>query len=141
MDDEHAWSRLRDKGLRITPLKREIVGLFLSGACGLSAGEVLRQLSGTPHISSVHRCLRSLEQAGFLRPDRSEEGLLRYRCSSSFYPDHGHFRCRECGRRLPVEYSLPESFVRDMERSGGFKVAGSDLFLEGKCGRCTSSGE
>ena len=141
MEPDGIWERLREKGLRITPLKRQVVNLFLDGACGLSAGEVLRELSGRPHISSVHRCLGSLEKAGFLRPDRSEEGLLRYRCSRSFYPDHGHFRCRECGRRFPVQYSLPQSFIRGIERSGNFVIAGWDLFLEGKCGGCSSKGD
>ncbi len=140
MDLEHTWRRLREKGLRMTPLKKEVVGLFLAGACGLSAREVLRELSGSPHISSVHRCLTSLEGAGFLRPDRSEEGVLRYRCSRHFYPDHGHFRCEDCGKRFPVRYRLPEDFLREVERSGGFVIAGSDLFLEGKCGRCSSKG-
>ena len=38
MEPDGIWERLRAKGLRITPLKRQVVNLFLDGACGLSAG-------------------------------------------------------------------------------------------------------
>ncbi len=138
MDRCGVWDRLRKKGLRMTPLKKQVVGLFLDGGCGLSARDVLERLAGGTHISSVHRCLVSLGRAGFLRPDRTGDGVVRWRCSRSFYPDHGHFKCGRCGRRLPVEYRLPEDFLRKVETSGNFRVAGSDLYLEGVCRRCDS---
>ncbi len=136
MDSAKIWSMLRGKGLRMTPLKKKIVELFLGGACGLSAADVKNSIGENPHISSVHRCLSSLEKAGFLRLDRNDDGVLRYRCSRTFYPDHGHFRCMDCGKRFPVRYTLPEDFVKKLEASGDFMVEGSDLLLEGKCCKC-----
>lgn len=138
MDRCIVWNRLRKKGLRMTLLKKQVVDLFLNGGCGLSARDVLEMLAGGTHISSVHRCLISLERAGFLRPDRTGDAVVRWRCSRSFYPDHGHFKCEMCGRRFPVEYRLPEDFLRRIEISGDFRVAGSDLYLEGVCGKCDS---
>jgi Fur family zinc uptake transcriptional regulator/Fur family ferric uptake transcriptional regulator len=129
--------KLRERGLRITPLKKQIVELFIDGACGLSARDVHDRLPSDPHISTVHRCLGSLEKAGFLRPDRNSEGLLRYRCSRAFYPDHGHFRCDECGRRFPVSCSLPDEFIKMIERAGNFEILSSDFFLEGTCRKCS----
>lgn len=139
MESNRAWKRLRDRGLRMTPLKKEVVGLFLGGACGLSAREIMGRLRTEVHISSVHRCLASLERAGFLRPDRNDDGVHRYRCSRQFYPDHGHFRCAGCGRRFPVHYRLPEAFLSEIESSGGFRIYGSDLMFEGKCDECSGS--
>lgn len=138
MDRSGVWNRLRNRGLRMTRLKKQVVGLFLNGGCGLSARDVLERLVCDTHISSVHRCLASLEKAGFLRPDRTGDGVVRWRCSRSFYPDHGHFTCGRCGRRFPVEYGLPEDFLRKVETAGNFRVAGSDLYLEGVCGECDS---
>lgn len=138
MDDSSVWHRLREKGLRMTSVKKEIVHLFISGACGLSAMDVLESLESAPHISTVHRCLNSLEDAGFLRLDRNDQGILRYRCSRSFYPDHGHFRCKECGRRFPVKFSLPKEFLDRVEQEGEFRISSCDFELEGRCGRCSA---
>ena len=131
------WQKLREKGMRITPLKKQVIDLFISGACGLSARDVHDRLSTETHISTVHRCLSSLERAGFLRPDRNSEGILRYRCSRSFYPDHGHFKCAQCGRIFPVSRTLPEEFIRMVEKAGNFKIDSSDFFLEGTCRKCS----
>ncbi len=136
MSTSGIWDKLRDSGLRITPLKKQVVEIFISGGCGLSARDVRDRLSCDPHISTVHRCLGSLEQIGFLRPDRNFEGVLRYRCSRSFYPDHGHFKCEKCGRRFPVSCKLPDEFIRMVEDTCSFQIENSDFFLEGKCSKC-----
>jgi Fe2+ or Zn2+ uptake regulation protein len=138
MNRERVWERLRGKGLRMTSIKKEVVQIFLDGGCGLSASDVLRRLSGNPHVSTVYRCLSALVEAGFLRPDRNDQGVLRYRCSSSFYPDHGHFKCQVCGRRQPVNYRLPDEFLRSIEKDFHLTIAGTDLFFEGKCSKCSN---
>ena len=136
MSTSRIWDKLRESGLRITPLKKQVVELFMGGACGLSAKDVRDRLTCNPHISTVHRCLGSLEQIGFLRPDRNFEGVLRYRCARSFYPDHGHFKCEKCGRRFPVSCKLPDEFIKMVENTCSFQVLNSDFFLEGKCSKC-----
>ena len=130
--------KLRDSGLRITPLKKQVVKLFMGGACGLSARDVHDRLPGNPHISTVHRCLGSLKRIGFLRPDRSFEGILRYRCSRSFYPDHGHFKCEMCGEIFPVSCKLPDEFIKMVENTCSFQIVNSDFFLDGKCSKCAA---
>lgn len=130
------FNKLREKGLRITPLKKQVVELFIDGACGLSAKDVRNRLPSDPHTSTVHRCLGSLEKAGFLRLDRNSEGILRYRCSRAFYPDHGHFRCDECGRIFPISCTLPDEFIKMVEKTCDFKIVNSDFFLEGRCEKC-----
>lgn len=130
---------LRESGLRITPLKKQVVEIFINGGCGLSARDIHERLTCNPHISTVHRCLTSLEQIGFLRPDRNFEGILRYRCSRSFYPDHGHFKCEKCGRRFPVSCRLPDEFIKMVEEMCNYQIASSDFFLEGKCSQCAAA--
>ena len=137
MNEAGIWNKLRDSGLRITPLKKQVVDIFIKGGCGLSARDVRDRLSCNPHISTVHRCLRCLEQIGFLRPDRNFDGVLRYRCARSFYPDHGHFKCEKCGRRFPVSCKLPDEFIELVENTCSFKITNSDFFLEGKCSKCS----
>ena len=136
MNTARIWNKLRSSGLRITPLKKQLVEIFINGGCGLSAKDVQDRLSCNPHISTVHRCLGSLERIGFLRPDRNFEGILRYRCARSFYPDHGHFKCEKCGRRFPVSCKLPDEFIKMVEEMCSYQIVTSDFFLEGKCSRC-----
>jgi Fe2+ or Zn2+ uptake regulation protein len=141
MDRTALFGELRSRGLRMTGLRREIVGLFLDGGCGLSAREVMEIVNGHPHISTVHRCLASLENAGFLRRDRSSDGMLRYRPARSFYPDHGHFRCRCCGTVTPLQVSLPDALLSELERRNHIHIGAADIFIEGTCGGCSSTPE
>ena len=140
MNRNEIFRELRARGLRMTGLRMEIVEIFVSGGCGLSAREVRDAVSGEPHISTVHRCLTSLENAGFLRRDRSFDGILRYRPSRAFYPDHGHFRCRNCGRVIPVNVSLPEEVLGELERKNHIRIGGADIFIEGTCNGCSIRG-
>lgn len=137
MKYEDIWQELRNSGLRITSLKKQIIRLFMEGGCGLSARDVLARICSSPHISTVHRCLFALEKSGFLRPERNSCGVLRYRCSTRFYPDHGHFSCSKCGRRIPLQVHLPDDFLRRMEQIGDFEIGSTDFFLEGICRQCS----
>jgi Fe2+ or Zn2+ uptake regulation protein len=139
MDRTELFSELRSRGLRMTGLRMEIIDLFLDGGCGLSAREVIETVTGLPHISTVHRCLTSLEDAGFLRRDRSSDGILRYRPSRSFYPDHGHFRCRCCGIVRPLEVTLPENLLAELEKINHISIGAADIFIEGTCVGCSSN--
>ncbi len=137
MNEREAFDYLRRSGLRMTPLKRQVVSLFLSGGCGLSAGEVHSRFEGIYHQSSVFRCLKSLEEAGFLRPGLGCRGVVQYRCHRRFFPDHGHFHCNECGETIPVESDLAGELARGVEKVFGVKVNSIDFTLEGKCENCS----
>ncbi len=138
MGDRPAEEAVREAGLRMTPLKRGVIGLFRRGGCGLCATDVHRMLGGGWHISSVHRCLVSLEGAGVLRTDRSTDGVVRYRSAPELYPDHGHLSCTVCGGRFPVRFDPPQAFIREMERSHGMRVMRMDIHLEGCCSGCAA---
>lgn len=131
-----ALDRLRLKGLRITRNKRQIIALFLSGACGLSIRDIMDTFDEKPALSTVYRCLQRLETAGFLYPDRTTDGLLRYRCSNEYYPEHGHLRCRSCGSNTPFDFELPVGFSMRIEQDNEFDIISSDLIFEGICSSC-----
>jgi Fur family ferric uptake transcriptional regulator len=128
---------LRSRGLRITRLKEQIVQIFLDGGCGLSVTDVTGILRTEACVSSVYRCLAGLAEAGFLRHSLNSDGVVQYRCTSSFFPDHGHFHCEKCGGIIPVSSSLPDEFIKSIERSYGLTIENADLHLEGRCSRCS----
>lgn len=136
MKREDAFDFLRQSGLRMTKLKMEIVDLFLGGGCGLSVKDVIERLPSEPDVSTVYRALSSLTAKGFLRHSVSQDGVVQYRGTSAFYPDHGHFCCTDCGRTIPVERKLPDDFLHQLEKEYGVRVKSADFLLEGKCSKC-----
>jgi Fe2+ or Zn2+ uptake regulation protein len=138
MNREGVYRFLRSRGLRITPLKRRIVESFLEGGCCLSAGEVWASSGSPASFSSVYRCLTGLCEAGFLRPVNGPSGVVLYRRTRDFAPDHGHFRCRVCGLLAPVEEILPCVFIDAIEEKYGLSVQNWDFFLEGRCSLCSN---
>lgn len=139
MRSTEVYSWLRQTGLRITPLKRMVVDIFLSGGCGLSAGEVFKKVSEFCDQSSVYRCLRSLTDAGFLRHSMGMRGVVLYRCERRFFPDHGHFHCHRCGETIPVESILADGFLKGLEQTCGITVDRFDFMAEGMCKKCSES--
>jgi len=135
---EDVFDYLRGCGLRMTVLKRRIVQLFLDGGCGLSVSDITGSLTPRPSVSTVYRCLKSLTEAGFLRHNISCEGVVQYRCTGSFFPEHGHFHCEKCGGVIPVSSLVPEEFLKSIETTYGLKIQNADLHLEGRCSRCTN---
>ncbi|OPX29410.1 MAG: hypothetical protein B1H09_06430 [Gemmatimonadaceae bacterium 4484_173] len=120
----------------MTGLKREIVDLFLGGACGLSVKGVMANLLSTPAVSTVYRALNSLNKNGFLRYSVGPEGVVQYRCTSKYFPEHGHFCCTKCGGTIPVTRKLPRAFLDLLEQEYGVRVNSADFLLEGKCDKC-----
>lgn len=136
MKKDEAFEFLRKSGLRVTALKSELVELFLGGGCGLSVKDLMLRLNTKPDVSTVYRALNSLTEKGFLRHSLSPDGVVQYRCTSTFYPDHGHFCCVKCGERIPVKRKLPADFLLLLELEYGVEVESVDFLIEGKCMKC-----
>jgi Fe2+ or Zn2+ uptake regulation protein len=136
MTNTEAYKLLRESGLRMTGLKKEIVDLFLGGACGLSVKAVMDGLHSSPAVSTVYRALNSLNRNGFLRYSAGPEGVVQYRCTKEYFPEHGHFCCTGCGGTIPVKRKLPEVFLDLLKEEYGVRVNSADFLLEGKCYKC-----
>lgn len=137
MKRKDAHDFLRNAGLRLTPLKRQVVDLFLAGGCGLSAGDVHAGLHGSCDKSSVYRCLKGLLDVGFLRYGIGGRGVVQYRCEKGFFPDHGHFHCRYCGEIIPVENRFAGDLIAELESRYNLEINSMDFMLEGRCGNCS----
>jgi Fur family ferric uptake transcriptional regulator len=138
VEKQEVYEYLRRAGLRMTSLKKAVVDLFLGGSCGISARDVLSSLGSIHDLSTVYRCLQTLAEKGFLRYSIGPEGVMQYRCTSLFYPDHGHFSCVCCGGTIHVNRILPEKFLKLVEEEYSVKIDSADYLLEGKCRECRS---
>ncbi|MCW2995963.1 MAG: transcriptional repressor [Conexibacter sp.] len=124
---------LRDRGLRVTPQRRAILGAFTGAATEhLSADEVHARASAVvPEISrgTVYAALAELAELGLLAAVGSPEPV-RYETNAT---EHQHFRCRICLRLYDVE--LP-AVRTDRLATLGFQVERTTVSVEGVCADC-----
>ena len=137
---EQVIRTLRGAGLRMTPLKLEVVEAFMDGMCCVSVSELRASLRTSASISSLYRCLRSLERAGFICRSGSDDGLYRYRRTDDFAPHHDHFRCSFCGRSIKVRDPGTTELMTDLEKRFGFRITGFEIEMGGTCPDCLENG-
>lgn len=126
---------LRSRGMRATPLRKCLLGLFLANKGPYSAAEAHREL-GACSLSTVYRALESLAREGLLVASRGSGGVAVY-CFQPFRPlNHNHFECRKCGRLLHFECSPIGGLVDEICRVTGFDVQDAELRLTGECSAC-----
>jgi Fur family transcriptional regulator, stress-responsive regulator len=125
---------LREQGLRVTPQRRAIWGVFATAeGAHLSADEVFqRARRELPELSraTVYNALGELVSAGLLG---LVEGPGPQLYDANIEPHH-HFRCLRCRRLYDVEPAGVES-LRLAKR--GFRVERAQVLLEGTCPSCS----
>jgi Fur family peroxide stress response transcriptional regulator len=128
---------LRARGLRATPHRRAIYGVFAAAAAAdasnahLSGEEVFQQARlHLPELSraTVSDALGELVEAGLLG---LVEGPGPRRFDANINPHH-HFRCRRCHELHDVELEHVDVTLKQ----GDFHVEGTHVLLEGLCPTC-----
>lgn len=154
-DDRRAEGerRLREKGLRVTGSRVEVLALFLRSSRPLSLFDLREALGkgGAGHEeSTLFRCLESFAKKGILEevslPDPLSPGHAHakrsfYTLAAAQVPErHDHIVCRDCRSLGHFHLDLPEALLRQVEERSGFRVLGHALQLSGLCPACRSSG-
>jgi Fur family ferric uptake transcriptional regulator len=121
---------LRTRGLRVTPQRRAILGVFSHHAAEhLSADEIhARAAAVVPELGrgTVYATLAELTELGLLAALGSPEPV-RYETNTG---PHQHFRCRLCLRLFDVELADPAVAAE------GFVVERITITAEGVCAEC-----
>jgi len=100
---EEVWSRLRDAGLRITPLRRRLVSLFASSRRWFTPEELIHAAEEAglrPGRATIYRLIDALMEAGLCKSFPQEDRLSRYIFCSPNH--HHHLICLDCGRVVDV---------------------------------------
>ncbi len=133
---ERYISKLRKKGLKVTPRRMAIVEIFLTNTSHLTPEEVWSQLSkefdkcGLP---SVYRNLETLEQCGILTKIQQFDRKMHYAlCRTEHDHHHHHITCVECGRVDDIE----DCTFSDRKTIKGFKIVNHFLQVNGICEEC-----
>jgi Fe2+ or Zn2+ uptake regulation protein/O6-methylguanine-DNA--protein-cysteine methyltransferase len=133
--ESDAGELLRARGMRSTPQRRAMLGVFEGGrAEHLSAEEVfVRAARSLPDLSrgTVYATLAEFTEAGLLAAFGTPEPV-RYETNTEH---HAHFRCRLCLRifDVAIEGRPPEPI-----RPRGFRVERIDIRADGVCDECST---
>jgi Fe2+ or Zn2+ uptake regulation protein len=137
---------LRQKGLKVTPLRKAILDAFQSKHSALTADELLtsvRRHVPRAGLQSIYRNLSDFQEAGI-----AEEVLMGKRGSAFALCHHSlghhhHLICRSCGRSEEINPCAIDSSIRAMNRSFRrigkrihFRIERHILQLEGICDAC-----
>ncbi|HEX2943662.1 MAG TPA: transcriptional repressor [Rhodopila sp.] len=129
------------RGVRLTELRRQVLGLILDRDAPTGAYDLLEQLRSTRHGAAPPTVYRALE---FLL----EQGLIhKLERLSAFVgciaeEDHDHAAqfliCRSCGRVTEIEDHELAHALQDAAKRLGFTVGKATIEAEGQCAACAA---
>ncbi len=139
MDTEGtAQDLLHAHGLKKTPIRLEMLDLFLKHDFALSASDLIGRMKTGIDRVTVYRALASFEEQGILHKASEDRQGVKYAICSHRHADksgthrHAHFVCVECHQT----YCLEDVAVPEVEVSSEFSVASVDYTLSGICKHC-----
>ncbi len=130
----------RERGARLTPLRRRVFELVLDAGQPVTAYELLGQLAvdgGNPAPPTIYRALEFLQAHGLVHRLASQSRWVV--CD---HPDESHgglfLVCSDCGRAVEWSDAHLAQAVNACAREAGFRV-GSEVMpeVEGTCADCS----
>ncbi len=131
---------LRTHGLRKTPIRTEMLTLFMKHHAALSASDIIAKIKSRHDRVTVYRALSSFEEHGILHRASEDERGVKYALCGQHCPDeshadqHAHFICQECHQT----YCLEEVKVPEVAVSDEFSVNRTNYTLSGTCKTCNA---
>ena len=135
---------LREKSMRVTPLRREVLELLLEKREPLSHTEIFERLAAAgrvPDRVTLYRMLSAFSDAQLVHQIQGTDGTVRFCLHEPFHAgcpgNHPHFLCRTCGRMS----CLSEQPLPRVEVPEGTLIEGKQLLLFGVCAECRAREE
>ncbi|MDR1874116.1 MAG: transcriptional repressor [Synergistaceae bacterium] len=132
---------LRERGMRATLLRREVLKLLLSREKEpLSHTEIFELLTARPGYApdrvTLYRILAAFSDAKIVHQVQGTDGTVRFCLHEPFQPgcpgNHPHFLCRLCGRMI----CLADQMLPHVDVPEGTTVEGKQMLLFGVCPAC-----
>lgn len=143
MDNEKAIGELLHyHGLKKTPIRTEMLSLFMSHDVALSASDIVSLIKANHDKVTIYRALYSFEEHGILHKASEDVQGIKYALCSRECPDtahteqHAHFNCEECNHT----YCLEDVFVPKIQLSNEFSVNSAHYVFNGICKSCRAAG-
>ena len=128
-----------DRSARLTPLRRQVLGMILDAPQPTGAYDLLDRLRATREGAApptVYRALEFLVENGLVH--KLERLSAFVGCIA--HDDHAHAAqfliCRACGRVAEIEDHELAHALEDAARRLGFTVGKATIEAEGQCAAC-----
>lgn len=129
------------RGLQMTALRREIVGIFAGADQPLGAYAIIQKLSEAQNRivapPTVYRTLDFLVDNGFVVKIESRQA---YVACDHLGHDHDHhgivFSCTKCGRTVEVDSGAIDREIAAVAERLGFAIERKVLEVDGLCAEC-----
>jgi Fur family zinc uptake transcriptional regulator len=130
------------RGVRLTDLRRQVLGLILDRDAPTGAYHLLDQLRSTRHGAApptVYRALEFLQEQGLVHKLESRAAFVG--CIAEEAHDHAaqFLICRTCGKVTELEDHELAHALEDAAKRMGFKVGKATIEAEGQCASCTTA--
>lgn len=135
---DRASALCRQRGVRLTPLRRRVLELVWGGHRPLGAYDILdalkRERSGAAP-PTVYRALDFLRRHGLVHRIESRNSFVG--CPDPATPHGGQFLiCRTCGLAAELNDSGIDDAIRSSAKRNGFAVSRRTIEIEGECPNC-----
>jgi Fur family zinc uptake transcriptional regulator len=127
----------REKGIRLTPLRREVLTLVWENHRPVGAYQLLEQLrlGGQAKPPTVYRALDFLQQAGLVHRLATLNAYVG--CPNPEEAQHGPFLiCSACQALVELTEKQVNSVLRSCTEAVGFQVTAQIIELHGLCPCC-----
>ena len=133
--------KLSERGYKMTPQRKEILGIFVERGGHMSAEDVygiLRERESEIGLATVYRSLDLLSDIGILVRLDFGDGCARYELSTSDpkVHHHHHLICLKCKKVIEFEQDLLEDLEARIAASSDFEIVNHEVKFFGYCSEC-----
>jgi Fur family ferric uptake transcriptional regulator len=136
-------SVLKSKNLRITPVREQVILLFMRAQRALSHSDLEKKLGEDIDRVTLYRTLNAFLESGLIHKVPDENGLQRFAYCNH---DHGthegehshthvHFNCIRCERTV----CLDDIQIPEVKLPEGFEETEAVFLLKGTCNLCKTA--
>ncbi len=127
---------LRDRGGRLTTARRAIITALVASPSHVTADDLsatVRAAHPDVHLTTIYRCLETLEEMGVVDHVHLGHGRAVYHLSDEI---HQHLVCERCQAVVEVPDSLFDGLAARVRGEYGFAIRPHHFAVLGRCAAC-----
>lgn len=135
---EQALTKLKMKGVRMTPQRHAILAYLLNTMTHPTADEIYKALAPrfpSMSVATVYNNLKVFIEVGLVREMTYGDHSSRFDADMS---EHYHALCEECGKLVDFAYKPLDDLEKTAGIETGFQVKSHRVEVYGICADCAS---
>ena len=129
-------TKLKEKGLKLTPQRRLILDVIHDSGGHITAEEILDYVEAkVPGVnkSTIYRTLELLEELGCVFKSELSDRFIYHHAEEGH---HHHLVCRTCGKSIDCDEDLFLPVKRAADKKYGFRADFNHVVVSGLCVDC-----